>query len=329
MIIPINREGWLLSRLRRYKQIFERLGQLVALARIRDWIFSKIVFAIVGLALFGTGFGIDQVLAIVAGTMALMAFGYGINELADQATDLGAGKLNRARDLPTSFVQVFLFLTALTTVGAAFLVRPGFLSTGLALVYLLIAWQYSCPPLRLKERGLWGIVAAALAQWTFPIAMTYACGHGEIPFASILCFSGLCLVLGIRWEGIHQSSDLVADRLTGVTTFAASGGDATRLVHWSYLYEFLFNAGTWSLLWDETKIPAVTFLFWCLFCTLLMSIRGLRYGEQIMSYDTEPLGPFYFRALPVAILLQFQFGWKAIPAAIMATMLTALTKIQL
>jgi 4-hydroxybenzoate polyprenyltransferase len=304
-----------------------RVWQVIALARVRDWIFSKVVFAIVGLVLFGNGLSIVQTLAIVTGTMALLAFGYGINEIADQSTDLGAGKANRASDLPEWLCKVFLVLTALTTVGAVLWAKPSSLSAGLALVYLLIAWQYSCTPLRLKERGLWGIVAAAMAQWTFPIAMTYACGHGGTASPSIVCFSGLCLALGIRWEGIHQSADLAADRLTGVTTFAASGGDATRLVHLAYVVELVFNAGTWALLWNDSRVPAVAFMLWCVFFPFLMSIRGIRYGVQIMRYEMEPLGPFYFRALPVALLLQSQFSWKTIPAVITATILAGLTKL--
>lgn len=312
---------------KRFNLKLERLWQLVALARVRDWIFSKIVFAVVGLVLFGNGISIGQALAIVTGTIALLAFGFGINEIADQSTDLAAGKVNRASDLPDWLCRLFLLLTALTTVGSVLWAKPGVLSACFALLYLLIAWQYSCTPLRLKERGIWGIVAAALAQWTFPVAMTYACGQGGTPSPSILCFSGLLLTLGIRWEGIHQGVDLAADRRTGVTTFAATGGDVTRLVHWSYVIELAFNAATWSLLWSDSRVPAVAFILWCVFVPFLMSTRGMRYREQIRRYETEPLGPFYFRALPVALLLQSQFGWKTILAAITATLLAGLTKI--
>ena len=288
---------------------------------------SKIVFAVVGVVLLGDGMGIGQTLAIVIGTMALMAYGFGVNEIADLSADLRAGKANRADGLPAWLGRLFLLLTALATVGAAYWAKPDWLPVGLALVYLLIAWQYSCTPLRLKERGLWGIVAAALAQWTFPIALIYACGYRGLPPPSLACFSGLCVALGIRWEGIHQSGDLASDRLTGVTTYAVSGGNATGLVHRSYVVELLFGAGTWAFLWNDSKIPAVAFTLWCVLIPFLMSIRETRYRDQIMRYDTEPLGPFYFRALPAALFLQSQLGWATLPAALTATTMAALSKL--
>ncbi|MEN9665014.1 MAG: hypothetical protein RLZZ326_1377 [Planctomycetota bacterium] len=301
--------------------------QLIALARVREWIFSKIVFAVVGIVLLGDGSMIGQSLAIVIGTMALMAFGFGINEIADESTDLRAGKGSRAAELPEWLGRAFLGLAALTTVGAAIRAKPDSLSVGLALVYLLIAWQYSCTPLRLKERGLWGIVAAALAQWTFPVAMIYACGNRGVPSPAIACFGCLSLALGIRWEGIHQSADLASDHRAGVTTFTASGGNATRLVHWSYIVELAFGVGTWASLWNDSRVPAVAFMLWCAFVPFLTAIRGMPFPEQIMRYDTEPLGPFYFRALPLALFLQAQLGWKTVPAAVAAVTLAVLTKI--
>ena len=68
-------------------------------------------------------------------------------------------------------------------------------------------------------------------------------------------------------------------------------------------------------------------MLWCAFVPFLTAIRGMPFPEQIMRYDTEPLGPFYFRALPLALFLQAQLGWKTVPAAVAAVTLAVLTKI--
>jgi hypothetical protein len=69
-----------------------------------------------------------------------------------------------------------------------------------------MALAYSVRPIRLKERGVWGLLAAAVAQWSLPLAVSAAQPGGWLrPLAWLL--SALGLAIGLRWMAVHQLPD--------------------------------------------------------------------------------------------------------------------------
>lgn len=300
-------------------------AQLLALSRVREWIFSKLSFALVAILLFGRDLQMHEAMAVLATIVALGAFGYGINEMADRPADERAGKKNRARGMAPALLAFYLAATACSTLAAAFIANESFLTVGVALFYLVVAWQYSYGPLRLKERGIWGIVAAALAQWTAPIAIIFSMHATSVTALSAVCFAVLCSALGVRWMGVHQYKDLMADRMAGVRTFVSMGGGVTKLVQLSFVMELVCVAASFVLLWPDNKLPMVALLFWSLTSPYLLPSRFAGLRKTLMTYCQAPLGAFYFRSLPLALCLQAFAGWGPILSAALSTAVARLS----
>lgn len=299
--------------------------QLLVLSRVREWFFSKLSFALVSILLFGGDLQMHEAIAVLATIVALGAFGYGINEMADRPADERAGKKNRARGMAPALLAFYLAATACSTLAAAFVANVSFFTVGMALFYLVVAWQYSYGPMRLKERGIWGIIAAALAQWTAPIAMIFSMHAASVTALSAVCFAVLCSALGVRWMGVHQYKDLMADRMAGVRTFVSMGGGVTKLVQLSFVMELVCITASFALLWTDNKLPLIALLFWSLTspCLLPSSLSGLR--KALMTYSRAPLGAFYFRSLPLALCLQVFTGWGPIVCAALSTAVARLS----
>ncbi len=72
---------------------------------------------------------------------------------------------------------------------------------GVALAGLVLAWIYSAPPIRLKQRGWWGPISAALcyegfAWFTGAAAMTGALPHGRIiTLAALYSFGAIGIMI--------------------------------------------------------------------------------------------------------------------------------------
>ena len=150
-----------------------------------------------------------------------LAFGYAMNDWADRASDARAGKPNRLAALSPvagTLLLIGLLMASLVPILIE-LRRPSVLVSVVAAYLLAIA--YSARPLRLKERGQWGLLAAAIAQRSLLCWVVFA--TDDVPFSGWLYVLAITL-LGLRWMLAHQLDDLAADRRSGLGTYAVRRG---------------------------------------------------------------------------------------------------------
>jgi 4-hydroxybenzoate polyprenyltransferase len=160
------------------------------------------------------------------------AYGHVVNDWCDIADDQRAGKPNAMRDLGVT-------QRAALCVGfivAGFVVLAPFANAwpariALALNYL---WPtlYSIPGVRLKERGIFGVLSDAAGSHITPTLFAFADVSLFAPAAAnAAVLTALLLwatVLGIKGILYHQIADRANDEVAGVATFAA-GFDASAL----------------------------------------------------------------------------------------------------
>ena len=198
----------------------------IRLARWRDWFQSKLPFITAGALLLVPPDERPLTIVEMMVTVAFWAaFGYGVNDIADRPADGRAGKANQAAQISIASRTLFLMFTAggaltVCLVWASDAAAPAFVVAG-----LVMALAYSVRPIRLKERGVWGLLTAAVAQWSLPILAVSAAQPGGWlrPLAWLL--SALGLAIGLRWMAVHQLQDAAADRRADVRTYASSGAD--------------------------------------------------------------------------------------------------------
>jgi 4-hydroxybenzoate polyprenyltransferase len=273
----------------RYNSIVQNIALAFYVALVQRW-FALDFLQDVGLFL----------LFSLAGT----AYGYLVNDWADVDLDQRTGKRNvfsgvgRGKAAPV----VVAALALVVLLGLPFIWRPGFLSLWVA--WGLIATFYSLPPVRLKERGVLGLVATIAAQQPLPAAMAFAV-LGRLYTWKVLVFIAYITLRGICSDVGHQMRDRERDEASGAATFAVRLGHAAiaRIYGLSLELEALLlgavlvvlmlgvpsvNLGDWSVApaWPLLIVYLVLLLF-----TLGRAWVRLERGEWVDPYDESPEGP--------------------------------------
>jgi 4-hydroxybenzoate polyprenyltransferase len=280
--------------------------QWARLSRVREWAQSKVPFiAAAALLLMPSTSSAWRAIAIVATIVPWAAFGYGINDLADRRFDERAGKPNRAAGLTPASWAPFLILTAGGAVGLSLLWAADAAAPALVLAGLALAAAYSVPPIRLKERGVLGLIAAAAAQWAIPILAASAAVPGGWLRSAAWSLALVGLALGTRWILIHQLEDASADRRAMVTTYASRRDDAQRLLVGIFACELVMLAVALALTWPRS-IPAVVALGAWVAGSVLLNPRRGSLRVRLRGYHSAPLAGYYFVLLPVALALTLQ-----------------------
>jgi 4-hydroxybenzoate polyprenyltransferase len=289
------------------------LTRLLKLVRWEEWAYSKIP------PLFAAGFSWLLVepsptgrvqwkfLAWILFSALYLAYGYAVNDFFDQAVDRKAGKPNAISALSTS--AALGWLLAIFVVGILLLMpfsRERWIGL-LAIGSYGLATVYSMPPLRFKERGVAGILVAAVAQRFLPLLVGMALFGAFDAGAWILTI--LFTLIGIRWILLHQLIDLGNDRQSNVSTFTRSRGyDRTLQLMREVIFPLEIVCLIGWLILTLLKEAALLWLILTYGLWLLARLaiwRGIRPAFNWTAYWLHPLSDFYEIVWPVfsAILL--------------------------
>jgi 4-hydroxybenzoate polyprenyltransferase len=170
-------------------------------------------------------FALWQSLLFLLVSLAIVAiYANLLNDLTDRQEDLLAGKSNGMVGRSSTFIVVAIISCLL----------PGFLAMGLLLksplalgIYVsiwVVFMAYSIPPIRLKQRGLLGVLADAIGAHLLPslfaVVWVAHASDRSIPVLWIILVGIWSLTTGLRGIFWHQIKDIENDRLAGVNTFA-------------------------------------------------------------------------------------------------------------
>lgn len=185
-----------------------------------------------------------------------------LNDLTDRDDDASAGKANRQvglrRIIPLGVIAACL------AVGAANAWQ--WRSEPWIVAIYAVAWlaftAYSVPPLRLKRRGLAGVMCDATGANLVPAllaALFSASALGRQPeigwLAPVAIWSAM---FGLRGILSHQIGDVVADRRSKTPTFVARSGPeaAAKLVRWIVFPIEVVALGALLIQTGSTAVPA-------------------------------------------------------------------------
>ncbi|MDQ3812439.1 MAG: hypothetical protein M3347_00650, partial [Armatimonadota bacterium] len=187
------------------------------------------------------------------------------NDLTDLQDDRASGKENRLFAKSPIFITLLLACCILPGIAVALHWRHD----PLLLSFYLAAWTafslYSIPPIRLKNRGILGIVADASGAHLLPTLLVVSLvfrwrGHSLdlIWFTAVAVWS-LCYGLrGILW---HQLSDLQNDEKIGLHTFV-QGHNITLAQRLGNFIIFPLEMVAFAvMLWHAGSRLSIAFLF--------------------------------------------------------------------
>ncbi|MES2690356.1 MAG: hypothetical protein V4658_08135 [Bacteroidota bacterium] len=200
-----------------FKKIYSRLYPFAAYNLL---LFGSFILLLTfRFGLYNTGFPTGAFVLCLAylftGTGA-----YFFNDLMDVSTDHKAGKFNSTQVMNKGVIILLILFLWL----AGYLLVDRVLS-GLRVFFvlqLLLLVLYSLPAIRLKEKGLLGLVTDACYAHVMPVIMLLFLVNDFIvlqpAFAINLVVLTFCI--GMRDILIHQVHDLANDKRSGVQTFA-------------------------------------------------------------------------------------------------------------
>ncbi|WP_158266420.1 UbiA family prenyltransferase [Allosphingosinicella deserti] len=231
-----------------------------------------------------------------------------INDITDVHDDLAAGKRNRMVGRSAAFRMIAILLTLAGGAIFFWLWRH----ERLLLACYGAAWiaftLYSVPPVRLKARGLAGVLADACGAHLFPtmVAVALACASAQQPVDPVWLSAAAAWALGYGLRGNlwHQLLDRERDIAAGVRTFAERHPPhvAARLGTW--LAFPLEVAGLAILLWKMASLlPLLGIAAHLCFCYRRMRLWQMR---PVIA-DPKPgffifLHEYYDVLLPLSVL---------------------------
>lgn len=239
-----------------------RLEPFLLLVRVGDWWGRKIapLLAVAYLQLLVQGTSPDRawgaLAALLISASCLAAAAHVLTDSFDVAEDRRAGKRNMLAPLTRwqrGALYAGLCLAGFSPWLFVRLDAPALVWLGLIVAAPIL---YAVPPLRLKEHGLWGVVAdAAMAHGapTLFVLALFASPHGgNAPGVWLLAFAvgGWAWSYGVRGILLHQMFDVVNDETAGVRTYVVQVGIArTRAYVVRYILPVELAAfGLWLLL---------------------------------------------------------------------------------
>lgn len=298
--------------------IREKLLLFFNLLRGSDWWFYKIppllaiAYAEILLQATPPQQSIATLLTLLASMFFVAAYGHVINDIFDVEVDLQAGKQNRMASL--SNPQRLLLCVTLAGLG---LVPWLFIGLGtrsailLAAIYILLT-IYSAPPLRLKERDIWGAIADAAQVHAVPtllVATVFSHLADTLQPESVVLATAAtawAFLAGIRGILLHQIWDRDSDLSAGVTTLITRiGVESARF--WITYVSFPLELLLLTLLILVISQFAPSFL---IFCALYILLRIISTQSAVTALDPAPAQKtyilphdFYEVWLPLALLI--------------------------
>ncbi len=223
-------------------------------------------------------------------TFPMNLVGCGLNDIHDYESDRRSsrrravwGAVVRAEDRPLVFRGAML-MAPLIVLGACLTRNWDNIAATIAL--LLVAWLYSVPPLRLKERPPLDSLANGFGYFLLPFVMGYSLNADPRAMPLKYYLLALC-VCGIH--ALATAADYEADRAAGHRTLAVKYGRraATGIACAAFLVAWLLG---------DFSSPAVqVYLLCCVGMTLLATIVAR--GVAIVAACVVIFGGFIVAAI--------------------------------
>lgn len=261
------------------------IWRLWQFSRAREWGVHILIYALCG-GLYGLAFKVvpagfsQSYLHIIVLQILVYPVAYLLNDYYDYELDrLNSARANRSLGKPTLNSIALLLLLSFLWILLKY--HPALLF--LTIYFVIVLYTYSAKPIRLKARGLAGVIAAALGQ-RLPFFWMLILQHqlNLSPAAFVTIFM---TIVGLLFILHHQLEDLEIDRAGGVRTWAVSCGRV--FIYWNCLLLRILLVLTviflWTIPWpSRTEHPQ--FMHFVLGYTFLaflaIGLFSYRYGRK-------------------------------------------------
>jgi 4-hydroxybenzoate polyprenyltransferase len=211
----------------RLPSLIAKLRFLIQVSRPIFWPVLPLVYAL-GLNASHAPLSVAAIIQIALLTFPMNLVGCGLNDIYDYESDRRSsrrraiwGAVVHNEDRPLVY-RASLAMMPLIVLGACFTRNWDNIAATVSL--LLVAWLYSVPPMRLKERPPLDSLANGFGYFLLPFAMGFSLNANPRTMPLKYFFLALC-VCGIH--ALATAADYDADRAAGHRTLAVKFGRRT------------------------------------------------------------------------------------------------------
>lgn len=208
--------------------------------------------------------------------------GYFLNDLFDKKADELSNKFNITKII-NKYVLLFLILI-FGFIGYYLLFTISKKASIVLIFQFLLLLGYSVPYIRLKEKGILGLITDAIYAHVIPgIILLYILQeYTAISISLWTGFIAFTVLLGLRDIALHQLKDIENDKQSDTLTFAVKNQKTIK----NLIRKFNFYAAfTLCVLLFFVQKQASSILFTLLFCTLTISYVVLVIKYKILPKD--------------------------------------------
>lgn len=233
-----------------------------------------------------------------------------INDITDLEEDLASGKSNRIQQVPLKFRWVIPVVCLLIGLVFGYFLYPDVLSCLLYLLSWIVFSLYSIKPVRLKNRGILGVLADGCGSHVFTSllmvsSMSYVT-HQQINWIWFAAVGVWALCYGLRGILWHQFADRDNDIKVNLNTYASK----IQPEDFKPRARILIIAELMALAIMLYQLALMTTIIALFAYFILVFIRYDRYKNQViivMKRNKKPfqiiMADYYQMLFPISLLI--------------------------
>lgn len=237
--------------------------------------------------------------------ICFFAFNYLFNDYVDLEKDREAGKVKEIQSVAPKVTLLHLCLLFAVSIALCLICfhdRP--LVTVGALISYLLGIAYSAKGIRLKERGVIGVIECSFAQRNTPILMLLF----MMPVKPMVSICWMCVVFinGLRYILVHQLLDKENDKKVGIQTLVTNHNlPFKQLIVTFWMIEMLLLV----VLFRDMLFTVVGVIFIILYALLCLLnnifIKKVLHQSYMFSFSNLPLEDLYNVFLPIFLAVSY------------------------
>lgn len=285
--------------------MIERIKKLF---RFNHWAESKLPFLLwISSCSFCVNYfpDINYVVCFFLYFFSFLAFGYTFNDLCDMKIDLQAKKNPILYELKKHFRLLPSIISLLVCLLTVYALRKHTPLASIMAVSIIVAIFYSAPFIKMKNRGLIGVIWGGVAQWVLPyLIVPFFFKSWVMAWPFIL----LSFFVGVRWMLIHQKIDRSNDLSTNSKTLATQ--ITTKKFFYMVKILVLLEYVSILIICFSLFVNSNTlFSLIIIFMLFLSSFYDFMHREKGLdqNYQNISLSLFYFILAPLASYIYFSF----------------------
>lgn len=241
-----------------------KIIDIIKISRPASWVIFPLAFYI-GLTVSGVKLSTVAFFIMISLSFPFCLFGYGINDIYDFESDR---KNPRKKSIINGHVVYPKYKNTIKKIAfislspliVSVILTKNLLTIFLSLVFIILGYYYSAPPIRIKERPPFDSLSNGLIYGLLPFSLGFSLSGSFTGFSISYLWATLCIA---AVHAVSSMMDFKVDKKIRVTTFAIKFGQRNTAI-------FAFIIFLLTFLLNQFSLIVQVYLMYCSIITFLL-----------------------------------------------------------